>query len=103
MSRWWRRCDPAPDSDVQCAGSHWCRDEDRAKSLNRRLSFLYDALAVESNPIPVKWMLCRMGAIGGGIGLPLTWLQEEHVPTLVRCLQSLGLTKEPQGSYEKKY
>jgi 4-hydroxy-tetrahydrodipicolinate synthase len=42
------------------------------------LTRLHQALFVEANPIPVKWVLAEMGLIGEGIRLPLTWLSEPH-------------------------
>jgi 4-hydroxy-tetrahydrodipicolinate synthase len=44
---------------------------DEAKELNSILENLYELLFVESNPIPVKWMLNKMGMIQSGIRLPL--------------------------------
>ena len=44
---------------------------DEAKELNSILENLYELLFVESNPIPVKWMLNKMGRIQPGIRLPL--------------------------------
>jgi len=45
---------------------------DEAATLNERLMPLHEAMFVESNPIPVKWAVHRMGLIGPGIRLPLT-------------------------------
>ena len=44
---------------------------DAAKELNSILENLYELLFVESNPIPVKWMLNKMKRIQSGIRLPL--------------------------------
>ena len=44
---------------------------DDAKELNSLLQNLYELLFIESNPIPVKWMLNKMGIIQSGIRLPL--------------------------------
>ena len=44
---------------------------DDAKELNSLLKNLYELLFIESNPIPVKWMLNKMGMIHSGIRLPL--------------------------------
>ena len=44
---------------------------DDAKELNSLLKNLYELLFIESNPIPVKWMLNKMGMIQSGIRLPL--------------------------------
>ena len=40
---------------------------DSARSLNEALKPLHRALFLESNPIPVKWALARLGLIGDGI------------------------------------
>ena len=44
---------------------------DHAEELNSILKNLYELLFIESNPIPVKWMLNKMGKIQSGIRLPL--------------------------------
>ena len=44
---------------------------DHAEELNSILKNLYELLFTESNPIPVKWMLNKMGRIQPGIRLPL--------------------------------
>jgi len=44
---------------------------DHAEELNSILKNLYELLFIESNPIPVKWMLNKMGRIQPGIRLPL--------------------------------
>jgi 4-hydroxy-tetrahydrodipicolinate synthase len=44
---------------------------DDANEINSLLENLYELLFVESNPIPVKWMLSKMGRIQPGIRLPL--------------------------------
>ena len=42
-----------------------------ASELNSIYTNIFELLFVESNPIPVKWMLQRMERIGSGIRLPL--------------------------------
>ena len=44
---------------------------DDANEINSLLENLYELLFIESNPIPVKWMLNKMGMIQPGIRLPL--------------------------------
>ena len=39
--------------------------------LNNKYKNLYDLLFIESNPIPVKWMLFKMNLIKNSIRLPL--------------------------------
>ena len=42
-----------------------------AQELNEMYTSIYELLFVESNPIPVKWMLAHMKKINSGIRLPL--------------------------------
>ena len=44
--------------------------------IHQRLMELHRALFVETNPIPVKWALHRLGRIQEGIRLPLVWLTD---------------------------
>lgn len=57
----------------------------------KELHDLNDVLFVESNPIPVKWLLHKMGRIPSGIRLPLTPLSESHHAALVRIAQAAGI------------
>ena len=60
-------------------------------SLNEPLLGLHKSLFVESNPIPVKWVLAELGLIGQGIRLPLTQLSEKYHPELRAALHLAGL------------
>ncbi|UYM16769.1 4-hydroxy-tetrahydrodipicolinate synthase [Endozoicomonas euniceicola] len=51
-------------------------DRETATAINNRLKALHCKLFVESNPIPVKWLLKEQGLIQDGIRLPLTPLSE---------------------------
>ncbi len=62
-----------------------------ARELNGGLSHLHQQLFVESNPIPVKWALQRLGRIEGGIRLPLTPLSREYRGALEQGLKEAGL------------
>ena len=62
-----------------------------ARELNGGLSHLHQQLFVESNPIPVKWALQRLGRIEGGIRLPLTPLSRERHGALEQGLKEAGL------------
>jgi 4-hydroxy-tetrahydrodipicolinate synthase len=46
-------------------------DGDEAAAIDGALRPLYEFLGVEPNPIPVKWLLHRMGRIGPALRLPL--------------------------------
>ncbi len=62
----------------------------RAVELNNKLLPLHKHLFVESNPIPVKWALHRMGRIADGIRLPLTPLAAAHHETVAGALRTAG-------------
>ncbi len=66
-------------------------DADRAHQINTRLMPLHTNLGIESNPIPVKWALHRMGLIDQGIRLPLTWLSGKYHATVDEALQLAGV------------
>ena len=61
---------------------------DDAKELNSLLKNLYELLFIESNPIPIKWMLNKMGMIQSGIRLPLIPFNEVfHEKTINEMLK----------------
>jgi 4-hydroxy-tetrahydrodipicolinate synthase len=66
-------------------------DVPRAMVLQRQLLPLHKSLFVESNPIPVKWAVARMGRCKHNLRLPLTALSEANQPGLERVMQSAGL------------
>jgi len=49
-----------------------------AGEINARLEPLYRFLALESNPIPAKWLLSETGRVGPGLRLPLLELDQAH-------------------------
>ena len=51
-------------------------NKEEARALNEINNNLYKLLFVESNPIPLKWMLYKMGLIQNSIRLPLIELDE---------------------------
>ena len=62
-----------------------------AGDINLQLSVLNKCLFLESNPIPVKWALYKMGKISPGIRLPLTQLDELYHEFIQLTLQRLEL------------
>ena len=62
-----------------------------ANKINSKLDILHDNLFTESNPIPVKWALHRMGLIKKGIRLPLTWLDKKYENILEESLYNAGI------------
>ena len=69
-------------------------DSKKASELNKKIDVLHDVLFCESNPIPVKWCLNRMGLIKKGIRLPLTWLDEKYHEQLNQALLDSGAINE---------
>jgi len=69
-------------------------DSEKASELNEKIDILHDVLFCESNPIPVKWCLNRMGLIKKGIRLPLTWLDEKYHEQLNQALLDSGAINE---------
>ena len=61
-----------------------------AIAINNRLLGLHKNLFLETNPIPVKWALGRMGRIAEGIRLPLTAFTAPHHETLAASLREAG-------------
>jgi 4-hydroxy-tetrahydrodipicolinate synthase len=74
--------------DLALAGDH-----DGARELDDRLAGLHTALFVESNPIPVKWALGRLGLIGTGIRLPLVALADMHRETVIAAMRRAGVNE----------
>ena len=69
-------------------------DIENASKLNLKLDILHDSLFCESNPIPVKWCLHKMGLIKKGIRLPLTWMDEKFDRPLTEALIKSGVIDE---------
>lgn len=68
-------------------------DRSSCEGLDRELRPVYEALMVQTNPIPVKWALHRMGFIGAEMRLPLTPLEPFHHAHVEAALRSAGLLK----------
>ena len=67
------------------------KDYKTAKNLDDSLKDLNKYLFIESNPIPVKWALLKMGMIRSGIRLPLVELNDKFKKPLEACLAELNL------------
>jgi len=63
----------------------------KAKELDDSLKALNKNLFCESNPIPVKWALFKMGLIKKGIRLPLVELNDSFKEPLQNSLKKLNL------------
>lgn len=64
---------------------------EEASSLNALYKHLYELLFVESNPVPVKWMMAQMGLIQNSIRLPLIDLDETYHDEVLSELNKLKL------------
>lgn len=62
-------------------------DRATAEALDAKLTGLHKYLFIESNPIPVKWAVAKLGLIGTGIRLPLTWLSEDCFAAVTAAMQ----------------
>ena len=63
----------------------------RAMEIQFQLLPLHKALFVESNPIPVKWAVSRMGLCKDALRLPLTVLTQDNRPMLERVMRATGV------------
>jgi 4-hydroxy-tetrahydrodipicolinate synthase len=62
-----------------------------AERIDAKLQHLHKKLFVESNPIPVKWAVRRMGLIGPGIRLPLTELSARYHDEVLAAMRTAGV------------
>lgn len=70
---------------------------EEADELDGSLQPLNTALFIESNPIPVKWAVSRMGLMGPGIRLPLTPYSEEHHAAMRAAMATAGVSLADNG------
>ncbi|MCU7905116.1 MAG: 4-hydroxy-tetrahydrodipicolinate synthase [Candidatus Thiodiazotropha sp. (ex Epidulcina cf. delphinae)] len=64
---------------------------EEAMAVDARLAGLHSALFVESSPIPVKWVMWKLGLANKGIRLPLTWLDPAAEGEVERAMEQAGL------------
>ena len=64
---------------------------DKATDINKKFIYLYNLLFVESNPIPVKWILEKMNKIESGIRLPLVSLDKVFHEEIFKEISKLEL------------
>ncbi len=62
-------------------------DAQTATEKDQKLIGLHKELFIESNPIPVKWAVYKLGLIQAGIRLPLTLLSERYESTVLAAMQ----------------
>ena len=66
-------------------------DSDEALEQNKKLENIYDLLFIESNPVPVKWILYKMKMIENSLRLPLVSLDEKYRDNIYSEMLKLGL------------
>jgi 4-hydroxy-tetrahydrodipicolinate synthase len=81
----------APKLMVQLCAAALQGNRDEALALDQKLLPLHNAMFVESNPIPAKWALSKMGLIDQAIRLPMTQLSKKNQVEVDAAIESLGL------------
>ncbi len=71
--------------------NHYEDNKDKAIKLNNKYKYLYELLFIESNPIPVKWMMFKMGLIKNSIRLPLIELDKKYQENIISEMLKLNL------------
>jgi len=66
-------------------------DRETAEAINKPLSMLHEKLFVESNPIPVKWLVHKMGYGSNSLRLPLVPLSEDYYAVLTKAAEEAGI------------
>jgi 4-hydroxy-tetrahydrodipicolinate synthase len=82
----------APRQMSEMVAAALAGDRERAQALDRPLARLHRDLFVEANPIPVKWLLARMGLMSDGLRLPLTPLAEEYRSDVLAAARACGIS-----------
>jgi 4-hydroxy-tetrahydrodipicolinate synthase len=82
---------PGPMSEMMCKVSSG--DVADARGINAKLIPIHKSLMLETNPIPIKFLLAEMGLIGTGIRLPLTPLAEKFRSELKKQLDTWNLAR----------
>ena len=66
-------------------------EKDLAYELNDKIADLHKQLFIESNPIPVKYALTKMGKIAKGQRLPMTELSPQYHKNIDDALHQAGI------------
>jgi 4-hydroxy-tetrahydrodipicolinate synthase len=66
-------------------------DRTKAEAINQSLMGLHKNLFLESNPIPAKWAMYKMGFGGKGIRLPLVPFAKEYQGELLKAMKTAGI------------
>jgi len=66
-------------------------DRSKAEAINKPLQSLHQKVFIESNPVPVKWAMYKMGFGSKGIRLPLVTLSDEYHDELLEAMRIAGV------------
>jgi len=80
-----------PNQIFQICSFNLAKKFDDAKELDSIFKNLYELLFIESNPMPVKWMLYKMGRIQSGIRLPLIPFNKDFHEKTINEMVKLNL------------
>jgi len=64
-------------------------DIEESRKINKQLGELHKAMFIDSNPIPVKWLLNYLGLIKEGIRLPLVALDKKYHTNLIEVFKAI--------------
>ena len=81
----------APKEMSEMCAAALSGDAEKALNIDQSLQSLHEAMFIESNPIPVKWALKRMGKIEGALRLPLTQLSETNQVKVLEAMKASAL------------
>lgn len=81
----------APRATAELVRAGLAGDRERASALQAKLFPLMRANFRESNPIPAKWAMQRLGLCGGTLRLPLVPLSAAHHAAVEEAMKSAGL------------
>jgi 4-hydroxy-tetrahydrodipicolinate synthase len=81
----------APGEIVDLVRAFRAGDIDRARAVHYRLQPLFDALFVETNPIPVKAALAMRGLVAEELRLPLVPITSANRERLQAVMKDVGL------------
>ena len=74
--------------NVPGAATSYTDFENQRNRKIEKVELLHDAMFIESNPIPVKWLLSYLGKINSKIRLPLVTLDEKYHQKLITAYEA---------------
>lgn len=82
----------APKQMAQMCQASFDKDWHQADKINQQLLMLHEALFIEPNPVPAKWVLAKMGLINSPqLRLPLIPLEPIHQNAVKEAMLVAGL------------